>query len=333
MGVSSGSKGAVYPFWLVGESQCMQQLKKFIHTISDRDCTVLIQGETGTGKEMVARYIHYISKRSAGPFVPVDCAVLQDTLFASQLFGHVKGAFTGAISDSVGFFRSAHNGTLFLDEIGEMDLNIQAKLLRSIQEKAVIPLGGVKPIPVDVRIIAATCRDLKSMVLDGRFREDLYYRLNVISIRVPPLRERPEDIITLAKHFIERLSSLYNEPVKILSSEVEQIFLKYSWPGNVRELSNVVERAYILSEGRIIKRSSLPKELIDATSSCENIYDGESKKDLRNPSIPTLDEITKKAIKRALEYTGGKKIAAAKLLGIERRRLNRFIRKYGINIS
>ncbi len=321
---ASGAKGvnSQFSFELIGQSSCMQELKAMIQAVSSRSCTVLISGETGTGKEMVARQIHQVSPRANGPFIPVDCTTLRDTLFESQLFGHVKGSFTGAISDSLGFFRSADGGTLFLDEIGELEPHIQAKLLRCIQEQTVVPLGGTKPIPVDVRIIAATHRNIKEMVQKGQFREDLYYRLNVIRLEVPPLRERREDILPLAKHFLNQQSILYNEPMKYLDTEAEKILLRHSWPGNVRELANAMEHAYVLSNEQTIFPFALPQEIINSRR-------GDNAGELA--TFPTLADMEKRLIVQALNYTNGRKLAAANLLGIERRRFNRLMRNHKIS--
>ena len=210
------------PHHPLGESPCMSRLRPLIEALSGRTCTVLINGETGTGKELVARHLHALGPRRLKPFIPVDCTALRDTLFESQLFGHTKGAFTGAEQSTLGFFRAADGGTLFLDEIGEMGLQVQAKLLRCIQDRAVVPLGGVEPIPVDVRIITATHRDLKAMVVRGEFRQDLYFRLNVVRIPVPPLRERGSDILMLAKHFLHQFAKTDGAPVKHLSPDATQ---------------------------------------------------------------------------------------------------------------
>src|SRR5262245_47953504 len=213
----TGEEGQGNSTRLIGNSDAMQRLRRLIEALGGRDCTVLIQGESGTGKELAAREIHQRSARRAGPFVPVDCTTLRDTLFESQLFGHVRGAFTGADKPTLGFFRSADLGTLFLDEIGELPLHIQAKLLRCIQEGEVVPLGAVTPIKVNVRIIAATHRELAAMVREGTFRADLYYRLNVASLNVPPLRMRKEDIALLTRHTLDDLARIYQEPGKTLA--------------------------------------------------------------------------------------------------------------------
>src|SRR5947207_10150656 len=228
---------------LIGQSDPMLRLRRLIDALAARDCTALIHGESGTGKELTAREIHDRSARCDGPFVPVDCTTLRDTLFESQLFGHVRGAFTGADRPTLGFFRSADRGTLFLDEIGELPLHIQAKLLRCIQEGEVVPLGAVTPIKVNVRIVAATHRDLATMMRDGTFRADLFYRLHVACLSVPPLRQRKEDIALLARHTLADLARIYQEPEKTLSLTAMNLMHEYDWPGNVRELTNALEHA------------------------------------------------------------------------------------------
>jgi transcriptional regulator with PAS, ATPase and Fis domain len=306
----------------IGSCDAFHTLAETTRAIAARKSSVIIQGDTGTGKEMVARQIHKHSDRRDKPFVPVDCTTLTGQLFESQLFGHVKGAFTGAISDTLGFFRAADGGTVFLDEISEIPLEMQAKLLRVIQEEKVTPVGATSPYGVDVRIVCATNRNLQEMVKDGKFRDDLYYRLNVVTLQIPPLRERREDILLLARHFLDNQSSFYNEPLKELDGRAEEILLKYHWPGNVRELANAMERAYILSNGGKITADVLPQEILMAD------YTGGG-----NGSLPTLDEVKKKLIKQALEMTGGKKIAAAKILGVERRKLNRMIESLGVEVD
>src|SRR4051812_2344950 len=235
-----------------------------IGLIAPRSATVLIEGETGVGKEVAARQIHNLSPRAKNPFVPVDCTVFSTELMESQLFGHVKGAFTGAVAAALGFVRCADHGTLFLDEIGELPLAVQAKLLRCIQERTVVPVGGVEPIPVDLRIIAATHRDLAAMVREGRFRQDLYFRLNVVRLTIQPLRVRRDEIRPLAKHFISDIASAYDEPVKTLSGAAEDALVRYDWPGNVRELRNAIERAFLFCADRTIDVVHLPEEVRDA---------------------------------------------------------------------
>jgi transcriptional regulator with PAS, ATPase and Fis domain len=238
---------------LVGDSEPVRKLAARIAAVSARNSTVLVRGESGVGKELVAQQIHASSARSSGPFVAVDCTTLRDTLFESQLFGHVKGAFTGAQHPTLGFWRAADGGTLFLDEIGELPPAMQAKLLRCLQDRSIIPVGGVEPIPVNVRVIAATHRNLEEMVRRGEFREDLYFRLKVVRLDVPPLRERMNDVPDLARYFLARLSDLYQEPARTFDASAIDALQAYEWPGNVRELANAVEYAYVLAHGETLR--------------------------------------------------------------------------------
>ncbi len=306
----------------IGASDAFNSIMDMIEAIAARMCSVIIQGETGVGKEMVARQIHAASDRNDEVFIPVDCTTLTGQLFESQLFGHVKGAFTGAVSDSLGFFRAADGGTIFLDEISEIPLDMQAKLLRVLQESRVTPVGSTKTYPIDVRVLCATNKGLQEMIEEGEFRSDLYYRLNVVSLEVPPLRERKEDILPLARHFLKSQSDFYDEPEKKLTEDLEELLLNYNWPGNVRELSNAMERAYVLSQGEKIKSSALPFEIIVAED-----------KQYPEHDIPTLDEVKRKIIIQALGHTNGKKIAAARILGVERRKLNRLIDRLDIPLT
>ena len=305
----------------MGESDAIQRLNFILQTVARRKSTVLIEGESGTGKELAARFIHANSTRRDKPFVAVDCTTLKDTLLESELFGHVKGAFTGADKDTLGFIRAAEGGTLLLDEIGELSPHVQAKLLRTIQERVVIPVGSTKPIPVNIRIIAATHRNIKQLVRKGEFREDLYYRLNVVAVRVPPLRDRGEDIIHLARHFLAELSTLYEEPAKTLSSEAEDALRTYQWPGNVRELTNAIEHAYVLTEEEVLKIEDLPEELRSAISGIEALEDGE---------FPTLIMAERSLLIRALRQANGNKSHAARLLNVERHRFYRMLVRHGL---
>jgi transcriptional regulator with PAS, ATPase and Fis domain len=306
----------------IGKSPVFNSILEMIKAVATRKCSVIITGETGVGKEMVARQIHQRSDRADKVFVPVDCATLTGQLFESQLFGHVKGAFTGAIDKTLGFFRAADGGTIFLDEISEIPLELQAKLLRVLQESAVNPLGSTKSYPVDVRVICATNRNLREMVDEETFRSDLYYRLNVVNLEIPPLRQRKEDILLLAEYFLASQSAFYNEPLKVLSPNAKKLLLNYSWPGNIRELANAIERAYVLTTGREIQSAALPFEIIIADSP-----------DYPKHELPTLDEVKRRIITQTLEFTKGRKLAAAKMLGIERRRLNRMIEKLNISVA
>ncbi|MGD9691103.1 MAG: sigma-54 interaction domain-containing protein [Phycisphaerales bacterium] len=306
---------------LVGTSPAMARLRKLIAAVAARECTVLVQGPSGAGKELVARSVHAQSKRASGPFVAVDCTGLRDTLLESQLFGHQKGSFTGADSSTIGFIRAADGGTLFLDEIGEMDLKTQAKLLRCIQERCVVPLGSVKPIAVNVRVLAATHRDLKKMVSRSEFREDLYFRLDVVRLEVPPLKDRVLDILPLADHFLWQLADLYEEPIKRLSAESKDLLRAYPWPGNVRELANAVEHAVVMCPGEEISPLELPEHLRGGTPMPASPSDG---------PIVTLESAERTLIARALKATSGNQSRAADMLRIERRRLARKIERYGL---
>ncbi len=308
--------------FVIGESAAFGSILETINAVAARQCPIIIGGETGAGKEMVARQIHLCSGRADKVFVPVDCTTLTGQLFESQLFGHVRGAFTGAVSDTLGFFRAADGGTIFLDEISEIPHDLQAKLLRVLQESTVTPIGSVKSHPIDVRVLCATNRNLKQLVENDKFRADLYYRLNVVAVEVPPLRQRPQDIIILAEYFLARQSELYNEPYKTLSDQTKKLLLDYHWPGNIRELANIMERAYVLTETEIITPAALPTEVLIAVPAENGAV-----------RLPTLDEVQRKVIIQALSTAGGKKMATAKILGLERRKLNRLLQKLDIPLA
>jgi len=296
---------------LIGKSPSMQKIYDLIERISDTSSNVLITGESGTGKELVARAIHYNGVRKEGRFIAVNCAAIPETLLESELFGYKKGAFTDARSDKKGLIFEASEGTLFLDEITEMPSTLQAKLLRVIEEKQVRPLGDTNSYPVDVRIISTTNRDIK----EGRFREDLYYRLKVIDIEMPPLRERREDIPVLVQHFIHKFSKELKKGVSGVSEEALKIFLNYSWPGNVRELENVIQRAITLSQHELILPEDLPATVIQTKD-----------KKLVEKALEenfTLDQLEKEYIKRVLIEAGGNKSKAAERLGLDRKTLYR----------
>jgi len=312
------SKAAYDEF--IGKSPAFNSILELIDAVASRKCSVIINGETGVGKEMVARQIHKRSDRRNKVFIPVDCTTLTGQLFESQLFGHVKGAFTGAIDKSLGFFRAADGGTIFLDEIGEIPIELQVKLLRVLQEGVVTPLGSTQPYPIDIRVLCATNKDLREMTKKGTFRDDLYYRLNVVSMDVPPLRERKDDILTLAEYFLANQALFYNETPKVLATETKNLLLQYAWPGNIRELSNVIERAYVLSKELEILPAVMPFEIMEADAQTGNT------------GLPTLDNIKRKMIVQTLNFTRGRKLAAAKILGIERRKLNRLIERLDITL-
>ncbi len=303
----------------IGRSPAFNSIREMIKAIAARKSCVIITGETGVGKEMVARQLHNAGDRADKVFVPVDCTTLTGQLFESQLFGHTRGAFTGAVDNTLGFFRAADGGTIFLDEISEIPLELQAKLLRVLQDETVTPLGSTKPYSINVRILCATNRNLPEMVKQGDFRADLYYRLNVVNLEIPPLRQRKEDILPLAEYFLAGHAEFYSEQPKVLSEDVKKLLLGYSWPGNVRELANAVERSYVLTMGREIQPAVLPFEIIVAEPMPYPQH-----------QLPTLDDVKRKVIVQTLEFTRGRKFAAAKILGIERRSLNRLIEKLNI---
>ena len=305
---------------LVGESPAMQRVYKLIGQYALSDATVLVRGESGTGKELVVNAVHEHGARSHGPLVKVNCASIPDALLESELFGHEKGAFTNAIYRRVGRFEEASGGSLFLDEVGDLPLALQAKLLRALQERTIERLGSNKPIRVDIRLIAATARDLERDVAEGRFREDLYYRLNVLSVFLPPLRERKQDIPALVHHFLARA----NRPVTIAAPALDAL-CAYDWPGNVRELENVVERAVVLAHGGIIGVEQIQIGGVPApgrASWVDFVPPGE-------PLDQAVEALERAMIARALRETGGNKTKAADLLGIHRRLLYEKLRRYG----
>ena len=308
---------------IVGNSREMLGLFDLMRKAASRDVNVLLRGESGTGKELVARAIHFAGSRKDGPFVPVDSAAIPDTLLESELFGHVKGAFTGATRDNKGKIRAAHGGTLFLDEIGDMQPELQAKLLRVLQERVVTPIGSQKEEKVDIRVIAATHVGLESAIREGRFREDLFFRLNVLSITVPPLRKRKEDIPILARHFIRKVSG---GPRRI-SDEALKALKNYSWPGNVRELENAVEHAIVIAEDDEISPEHLPESVLKKATQTNSLAGGVF-------SLPEngieLEQLERDLIVQALERTGGNQTQAAHLLGISRPTLLYRIEKHKI---
>lgn len=310
-----------YSFYnIVGTSNRMREVFKMIEDVCRSEATVLIRGESGTGKELVANAIHYNSLRSAGPFIKVNCATLLDTLIESELFGHEKGAFTGAFQTRTGKFEQANKGTLFLDEIGTLNLSAQAKLLRALQEKEVVKVGGTKTIKVDVRIIAATNLDLENSLVNGLFREDLYYRINVFPIRLPALRERKTDISLLADCFLHKFNGKYEKDITRISTAAIDLLMNYHWPGNVRELENCIERAVLLCNNGIIQTFHLPSNLQAAEAS--------------NASPTRLadiqDQIEKRLIEGSLKDTRGNMAAASRALGTTERILGLRVKKYGI---
>jgi DNA-binding NtrC family response regulator len=306
---------------IVGKSEKMRQVFALVDKVAETDSTILISGESGTGKELVAREIHYKSFRADGPFVSINCGALPETLLESELFGHVKGSFTGAVRDKEGLLAVARGGTFFLDEVGETSPAIQVKLLRVLQEREIIPVGGVKPIKVDVRLIAATNADLERDVESGKFRADLYYRLNVIPIRIPPLRERKDDIALLVDHFLKTCCEGANRTQKTLAPEAFEVLMRYDWPGNVRELENALERAVILQEGRVIMVEDLPDRLRRSPA--------ERQESVVSTSNLTLEELEKEYLLKVLDETGWHKKRAASILGINASTLYRKLQRYG----
>ena len=306
----------------VGNSRSWLEVLRLAETVAPTESTVLIQGESGTGKEVIARYIHALSGRSDRTFASINCGALPESLLESELFGHVKGSFTGAIKDKSGLFTAAAKGTFFLDEIGETTPATQVKLLRVLQQREVIPVGGTEPQPIDVRLIAATNRELEEEIRRGSFRTDLYYRLNVIALHLPTLRQRADDIPLLAEYFLERIAALRKEPEKVLSAETLEALVSYTWPGNVRELENALERAVILTPGVEVPPSALP-ERVTARVSEPLVAD-------RVHSNPTLDAVERAYILWVLQSEGGNKSRAAEALGIDPSTLYRKLSRYGL---
>ncbi len=316
---------------LIGKSKAMQNVFEIIKKVAPATATVLIEGENGTGKELVAKSIHFNSSRTANPFIAVNCSALSENLLESELFGHEKGAFTGATSMKKGRFELADRGTLFLDEIGELSANLQVKLLRVLQEKMFERVGGEKSVSVNIRILAATNKNLKEEVNKGKFREDLYYRLNVLHISLPPLRERQEDIRLLVEHFIRKYASERKTdiPVTGMDPAAERLLYQYHWPGNVRELENAIERAMILCPGNTITPSDLPENLAENRSGFLNIDGLPANANLNE----TLAMVEKTMIKRALEKANNIQAHAARMLGIGKSGLNQKIKKYNLDVG
>ena len=315
---------------LVGSSPAMLEVYKLVARVSESKSTVLLQGESGTGKELIARAIHGNSPRRDKPFVPVNCGALPDTLLESEMFGYEKGAFTGAVGTKTGLFESANGGTLFLDEIGELGQALQVKLLRVMQDHEVRRVGGTHSIKVDVRIIAATNRDLEQFVKEGKFRDDLFYRLNVVRITLPSLTERQEDIPMLAHHFLQKCAAGTTTAVRGFHPDTMDLLKRYRWPGNVRELENAIERAVSLSHGPLLTPDDLPAAIrqtpIHADAKPESPEAAE-------PVCLTLEEVEKRHLVRVLKETKGNKVKAAKILGIDRRTLYRMAERFGLDLG
>ncbi|NNE99216.1 MAG: sigma-54-dependent Fis family transcriptional regulator [Pyrinomonadaceae bacterium] len=305
---------------IIGNSEALQSVFRIVEKVADTNVNVLIQGESGTGKELIARSLHQHSSRNTKDFLAVNCGALPESLLESELFGHTKGSFTGATADKKGLFRAATGGTLFLDEIGEMPMPLQVKLLRALQENEVLPIGASSAVKFDARIIAATNKDLEKEVAENRFREDLFYRLNVVEINLPPLRERREDIPLLVKHFVQRSANAQNSPEKPVSKDVMYALINYGWQGNIRELQNAIERAFILS-GDEIDLESLPPRL---RSDLNDIYEIRDPEGLR----PTLEEMERRYILEILKASNKDKNRAAQILGIDLSTLYRKLKKF-----
>jgi DNA-binding NtrC family response regulator len=306
----------------IGKSRGFIELVKLAETVAPTDSTLLISGESGTGKEVVARYVHALSDRSTGPFVSINCGALPENLLESELFGHIKGSFTGAVRDKEGLFVAARAGTFFLDEVGEMSAATQVKLLRALQEREVVPVGATEPISIDVRIIAATNRDLEEEIRRGTFRSDLYYRLNVITLHLPPLRDRIDDVPILSEHFLTRFAANRGKSAPRLDADAIAALQAYDWPGNVRELENALERAAVLSDDGEISLSALPAR-ITADKAQPLVSD-------RLPPNPPLEIIERAYILWVLQSEGGNKTRAAEVLGIDPSTLYRKLVRYGI---
>jgi DNA-binding NtrC family response regulator len=314
---------------IVSSAGPMEPVLKLVHKAKDSDISVLIQGESGTGKELIARAIHFNGKRKDGPFVAVNCAAIPRELIESEMFGHEKGAFTGAVGRKIGKFEQAHGGTIFLDEIGELDMNLQAKLLRAIQQRQFERVGGTELLTADVRIVSATHKDLVQASRDKEFREDLYYRLASFPIVLPPLRERRPDILLLAEHFLAKYSSRESKPVRSFSRRAVKMLYDYPWPGNVRELESAIERAIILCDGEVISEGDLPLVVQafangdDVTMPISSIFD-------RNDAIIPMERLKEQAIRHALKITEGNVGDAARRLKISRSTLYDLMKRFDV---
>ncbi len=316
---------------MVGAAEPMREVHRIVDRVAPTTSTVLVQGETGTGKELIARAIHSSSRRSHRPFVTVDCSALAESLLESELFGHVKGAFTGAVGDKRGLFEAAAGGTCFLDEIGELSPCVQAKLLRVLQEREVRPVGGTDSVKVDVRVIAATNRDLAALVGQGKFREDLFYRLSVVTIGLPPLRERREDIPLLVNHFLALYVAANEQSPIDISPDAMALLITHDWPGNVRELQHAVEHAAALAPGPVLLPGDLPSRL--ASGARPNPSSGERPSDPGGAPTLRLQEVVRGHLRYVLKEARWNKKLAAQLLGIPRRTLYRLTKRHGIALG
>lgn len=305
---------------IIGESGRMQEVLSLVRRVAPSDATVLIRGESGTGKELIAKAIHYASPRAAGPLVRVSCAALPESLMESELFGHEKGAFTGAVATRKGRFELADGGSLFLDEIGDLPLHLQVKLLRALQEREIERVGSSRPITANVRVLAATHRDLEALVREGRFRDDLYYRINVVTVTLPPLRERREDLPLFIEHFLRRFAEKNGKVIRGLTRDAREALLRYDYPGNVRELENLIERAVVLTRDEVIGREDLPLSVKEPDQG-----------DFEEASLPAVVEgLERRMIREAMAKADGVQTRAAELLGISERVLRYKLRKYGL---
>jgi transcriptional regulator with PAS, ATPase and Fis domain len=309
---------------IVGRSPQTRLLREQVSRLALCDVNLLLHGESGVGKELIARTVHQLSPRSRGPFVGVNCAAIHESLLESELFGHIAGAYTGAEKATLGFLRAAEGGTILLDEVGDMSSQLQSKLLRVLEERAVVPVGGTEALPLNVRVIAATHRDLAAAVKDGSFRLDLYYRLNVVTIDIPPLRERPDDIPPLVEAMLEDMADVLCMPVRTIDQDALTLMMSYDWPGNVRELANVVQRAYALGRGPTVTVEDLP----DAIACQGDLGEGEV---AGGTGFPSLKQATRDHVRRALQASDGVRSQAAKLLDIDRKSLWRMIRRYDLD--
>lgn len=303
---------------LIGSSPCISALRRHLLSLASHDVNVLIQGESGTGKELISRSIHQASGRREGPFLGVNCAAIHESLLESELFGHEAGAFTGAQHATAGFLRAASGGTILLDEVGDMSIALQSKLLRVLEERAVVPVGGTRQVPIDVRVIAATNRDLARAVEAGTFRSDLYYRLNVICLTIEPLRNRRQDIPLLVRHMLARVALLLGMHARSISPDAMNAMCSYDWPGNARELGNVIQRAYVLGTGETIETGDLPDTVLTG------------RKHRRPDGFAPLADAVRDHVMCALEHSGGVRTEAARALGISRKTLWRMIQRFNI---
>jgi len=312
---------------LLGASPAMKEVYDLLERVAESESTVLVTGESGTGKELVARALHRRSKRASGPFVAINCAAMPEQLLESELFGHTKGAFTDARTARPGLFVQAKGGTIFLDEIGDMPLGLQPKLLRALQERSVRPVGGDHETPIDVRVVAASNRDLETAIEERKFREDLYYRINVIHVELPPLRARGADVLLLAQHYLEHFAAQSQKDVRTLDAEAAERLSAYAWPGNVRELANCLERAVALTRSESIGCADLPEKIRNYRTSHVLVA-------ATDPSeLVPLEEVEKRYILRVLEAVGGNKTLAAQVLGLDRKTLYRKLDRYGTERS